>query len=79
MELVLVFMAAIVMVYGKPTNEFQENIDIVNIMQTTWTAGHNYGKYISMDYIKGLCGALDDSHLRKGLPGMIKIINILLE
>jgi len=50
--------ALVALVSGKPYNEFQEHIDIVNSLKTTWTAGHNYGKYITLDHIKSLCGAL---------------------
>lgn len=57
--MLFIFCIAIIsLVQAKPQNEFQVQIDVVNSMETTWKAGHNFGKYISMKHIKSLCGAL---------------------
>lgn len=75
MKLILVLFGLFAMATGKPNNEFQEHIDIVNSMKTTWKAGHNFGKYIDLSYIKGLCGAISNPSLRQSLPGKITLLN----
>lgn len=67
--LVYLLFAVIALVYGKPhENEFQKHIDIVNAAKTTWTAGHNYGKYMTMKHIKALCGAITNPVIRASIP-----------
>lgn len=40
-------------------HELLKHIDVVNSNpKSTWKAGQNFGEYITLDYIKGLCGAL---------------------
>jgi len=69
MKIVLVICAAVAMVAAFPRkNEFQEHIDVVNSAQTTWKAGHNFGADTSMEFVKGLCGALSNPVMRASLP-----------
>lgn len=49
-------------------SKFQEHINYVNSIKTTWTAGHNFGEGTTMEYVKGLCGALSNPVLRAQLP-----------
>lgn len=69
--LAILCLALIAFAQAKPTNEFQEQIDLVNSLESTWVAGHNFGKYISMDYIKSLCGVLDNPNFNDKFPGML--------
>ncbi|XP_065651803.1 cathepsin B isoform X4 [Hydra vulgaris] len=39
---------------------FDEEINIVNSLETTWTAGVNFGPEVTESYIKGLCGTLEE-------------------
>ena len=40
-------------------HDILKHIEIVNSNpKSTWKAGHNFGEYITLDYIRGLCGAL---------------------
>lgn len=61
------------LVAGKPQNEFQEHIDVVNAKSTTWRAGHNFPHEMSMKTIKGMCGALYSPSLRQSLPGIYSL------
>lgn len=66
--LAILCLALLAFAQAKPTNEFQEQIDLVNSLESTWVAGHNFGKYISMDYIKSLCGVLDNPNFNDKFP-----------
>lgn len=54
---------------GEQLAYFEERTDMINEINTlprnTWKAGHNFGPYITKDYIKGLCGALPGKKLPK--------------
>jgi len=41
-------------------NDFHFHINKVNEMKSTWVAGENFGEHITTDYIKNLCGTLED-------------------
>jgi len=40
----------------------QKMIDSINLMNTTWKAGHNFGE-LSLEYVKGLLGVHPDNHM----------------
>jgi len=56
----LLFVIGVALVTCKPHDEFQKHIDRVNTARTTWKAGHNFDEGTTMNYIKGLCGALSN-------------------
>jgi len=75
--MLLIFCIALVsLAQAKPQNEFQEQIDIVNSLETTWTAGHNFGKYMSMNHIKALCGALPYEEYMPVKKSSLRVIDL---
>jgi len=75
MKVTLIVLVCVAAVYCYPTKEqleyFEGNeqiIDYVNSKQTTWKAGHNFGKYMTLKHIAGLCGALKDDNTNSALP-----------
>lgn len=81
MKVTFVFFVCVAAVYCYPTKEqleyFEGNeqiIDYVNSKQTTWKAGHNFGKYMTLKHIAGLCGALKDDNTNSALPSMFNLI-----
>lgn len=70
MKIQFLLLIGVVAVFSYPSREqleyFEHNeqvIDHVNAVRSTWKAGHNFGKYMTMETIKGLCGALQNENL----------------
>ena len=58
--LTLLFLFAGVGALPQHRGLFNEEINIVNSLKTTWTAGVNFGPEVTESYIKGLCGTLEE-------------------
>jgi len=43
----------------------KDMIEFINSEKTTWTAGHNFGKYITEKHLRGLCGVTENKKLDK--------------
>lgn len=72
MRVLIVACAFIACTIALPRNEFQEHINNVNNNRySTWKAGHNFGEQTTMEYVKGLCGALSNPVERASLPGTL--------
>ena len=46
---------------------FHKEINLVNSIKTTWTAGVNFGPEVNQEYVKGLCGVLKEKEKLKGI------------
>jgi len=71
MKVLILVCVFIVYTCALPRNEFQKHINNVNNHRfSTWKAGHNFGEQTTMNYVKGLCGALSNPVERASLPGI---------